>query len=103
MTEEIFSRALQAFETLPGDGLMQHSIAILARGGIEERRIRNWCKSVAEQYGITDYVGPDFERRIMDVGLRLAREEMQADVRDDHSIRAVGAGSEARTNNDRAV
>jgi hypothetical protein len=80
MTEEIFAEAKRVFETLPSPGTMQRCVAILARGGIEERRIRNWCRSVAEQYGVLDYVGPNFEPHIMACGLRLARTEaMQAD------------------------
>jgi hypothetical protein len=75
MSEDIFREAHQAFEALPGVSTMRRSIAILARGGIEEHHIRNWCRSVAEQYGVSNYTTPNFEQHVMAVGLRLAREE----------------------------
>ena len=72
MTEQIFARALEAFLICPGTGTMQHAVSILARGDIEENRIRSWCRSIARQYGVWDYIGPNFEHHIMGCGMRLA-------------------------------
>ncbi len=78
MTDEVFREARQAFEFLPGVSTMRRSIAILARGGVKERQIRNWCRAVAEQYGVEDYVGPAFDQNVMAVGLKLAQAEGQS-------------------------
>ena len=75
MTDEVFREARQAFEILPGAGTMRRSVSILAKGGVDERRIRRWCKAIAEQYGCTDYVAPNFESNVMAVGLKLAQAE----------------------------
>jgi hypothetical protein len=73
MTDEPFKDAIRVFEALPGVGTMRQAISILALGGVEERHIRKWCRTVAEQYGVTDYVAPSFERSIMAVGLSIAQ------------------------------
>ena len=78
MTDEVFREARQAFEVLPGVSTMRQSIAILARAGVEERTIRKWCRAVAEQYGVEDYVGPAFDQNVMAVGLKLAQAEGQS-------------------------
>lgn len=73
MTDEaVFARALRMFEVSPGVSTMQRSISILALAGVDERRIRNFCRSVSERYGVWDYVGPNFESNVMVPGMRIA-------------------------------
>ena len=60
MSDEIFARALEAFERIPSPGTLERSIGILARGGVELPRIRSWARETAKSYGVAPYV-QDFE------------------------------------------
>lgn len=64
MSDEIFAKARRSFETLPGPGLLQHAMEILAREGVPLPRIRSWAVSIAREFGIWSYVSRDFPRML---------------------------------------
>lgn len=71
---DAFARASRSFERLPGPGMMRYAIGKLARAGVPEPAIRDWCGDVAVQYGIESYVVPNFEAQIWQPAMRLDQE-----------------------------
>jgi hypothetical protein len=68
---EIFKKATECVERLPGPGNLERAMGILAQGGVALPRIRDWAVEAARSYGILEYVAPDFERMMA----RVARAE----------------------------
>ncbi len=74
MTEEVFSRALEAFEAMPSEGTLERAVGSLVRGGVEISQVRNWARSNAQAYGIWPYVARTFDR-MMTGAAKLAQSE----------------------------
>jgi hypothetical protein len=62
VSEASFSEARRVFEVLPGVGTLERAIGQLAGTGVELPRIRTWALSISEEYGISHYVRPGFDR-----------------------------------------
>jgi hypothetical protein len=66
MSDQIISEARRTFEVLPGVGTLEHAVGKLSRAGVEHSRIRAWALATAEEYGISHYVRPGFDRMMAD-------------------------------------